>query len=562
MSKIIGIDLGTTNTCAAYLKNNIPKIITNLNAQRTTPSIVSYYNKNILLGENAKNKNAKNTIFAVKRLIGKKYDDIKDYVKNLPYNTFPYKNGDVWIKLENKKISPVQVSAEILKNVKEFSEKFLNEKVKKAIITVPAYFNDSQRQATKDAGKIAGLNVLRVINEPTAAALAYGLDKSPDSIIAVYDLGGGTFDISILEIKNGVFEVLSTNGNVSLGGEDIDNEIKDQIASRFERENNVKLNADDLHKIKKEVEKLKIELTNADEAQISIPNIFQKNEKQLDLLYTYTRKEIEDIVRHIINKTIEPCKQAIKDAKICKKDIKHVILVGGATRMPLVRQTAKEIFNKEPEMGVNPDEVVAKGAAIQGGILKGEVNDIVLLDVSSLSLGIETIGGLFSRIIKRNTTLPTKQTQTFTTSEDYQTEVEIKIYQGERPLVKHNKYLGELILKDIKPMKKGIPRIDVTFESNADGICKITARDALMNKEQSMEIKPASGLSEEEIEEIIEEAKEKEKEDHEVLKCLELKNDILKLKEKGINNIELDKLIENDIFDYNKANELLQRILK
>lgn len=556
MTKAIGIDLGTTNTCVAYLKSSIPYIIPNTANKNTTPSIVTIPKRTVGISDTPQN-----TIFAVKRLIGRKLDDIKEFVKNLPFQTFPNKNGDVWIKYGNVKLSPVEISAEILKHVKKFSEERLGREVKEAVITVPAYFDDSQRQATKSAGHIAGLKILRVINEPTAAALAYGLDKVPNATVAVYDLGGGTFDISILDIKDGVFEVLATNGDASLGGEDIDNAIKNMIAERFQNENKLNLNNAAIYKIKEAVESMKKELSFNKNARIKIIGLAQKGGKNIDLDYLFSREEIDKIALPVLEKTITPCINALKDAKLCKNKIKHVILVGGSTRMPLVKAIVQQIFGKTPESSVNPDEVVAKGAAIQAGILEGEVNDIILLDVNSLSLGIETVGGLFSKIIKRNTTLPTKQTQVFTTSENNQTDVEIKIYQGERPLVKHNKFLGEIKLKDIPPMKKGGPLIEVTFEGDSNGIFNVTARDAILNKEQKMEIKPASGLDEEEIEKIIEEAKLEKKADDMRIECAKMRIEIDKLKQNGVTSHELSSFVENEIFDIDVAREMLSKLI-
>lgn len=556
MTKAIGIDLGTTNTCVAYLNKTIPRIIHNINNKATTPSIVTLPKRRVGTPDTPQN-----TIFAVKRLIGRKLADVKEYVRNLPYKTFAHRNGDVWVKYNNTKISPVEVSAEILKYVKGLAELKLKREVNEAVVTVPAYFDDSQRQATKDAGHIAGLRILRVINEPTAAALAYGLDKVPNATIAVYDLGGGTFDISILDIKDGVFEVLSTNGDANLGGEDIDNEIRLNIAKRFEKENDVMLDTHAMYKIKEAVENMKKELSFVEKARITIPEIVARNGSKIDLEYLYSREDIEIMVKDIVKKTIKPCMNALKDAKLSKDKIKHVILVGGSTRMPLVRKTVFEIFGKAPESSVNPDEVVAKGAAIQAGILEGNVSDVILLDVNSLSLGIETIGGLFSKIIKRNTTLPTKQTQVFTTAEDNQTDVEIKIYQGERPLVKHNKLLGEIKLKDIPPMKKGTPLIEVTFEGDSNGIYNVTARDAILNKQQRMEIKPASGLNEEEIEKIIEEAKEEKEADQKRLECTKLRIEVDRLKLRGIESEELNNYISDDIFDIKKAKEFITDLI-
>ncbi|TBU02039.1 heat shock protein 70 [Hamiltosporidium magnivora] len=557
IQKIIGIDLGTTNSCVSVLENNIPIVIENSEGNRTTPSVVSVKRDEIFVGEHAKKMlltNPTSTIFGSKRLIGRKFMDneIQKYIKSLPYSTFSHVNGDVWINIEDKKFSPSQIGAFILSKMKETAEKYLNTKITKSVITVPAYFNDKQRQATKDAGAIAGLDVIRIINEPTAAALSYGLDKSENGIVAVYDLGGGTFDISILELKNGIFEVKSTNGDTNLGGEDIDNEIVTYLVDNFNKKNNVDLRTDKIgmQRIKEAAENLKKELSVKKSSVVRIPFAFIDNNNSLHLEEEFTRSKYENIVENILRKTVEPCKKALRDAKVELGDIKHVILVGGMTRMPLVRKIVKETFGIEPISSVNPDEVVAKGAAIQAGVLKGEIKNVLLLDVVPLSLGIETVGGIFSKIVNRNTTTPFKVSQIFTTSEDNQDEVDIKIYQGERPLAFHNKYLGNIKLKDIKPLPKGVPRIEVIFEADSNGIYKITAKDQIDNKEQSMEIIPNGGLTEQEIDRMINESEQLKTADLERKKNIEFKNEI----ENIVKTTE--NFITNSVLDSKKVSEL------
>ncbi|TBU06023.1 heat shock protein 70 [Hamiltosporidium magnivora] len=557
IQKIIGIDLGTTNSCVSVLENNIPIVIENSEGNRTTPSVVSVEGDEIFVGEHAKKMlltNPTSTIFGSKRLIGRKFIDneIQKYIKSLPYSTFSHVNGDVWINIEDKKFSPSQIGAFILSKMKETAEKYLNTKITKSVITVPAYFNDKQRQATKDAGAIAGLDVIRIINEPTAAALSYGLDKSENGIVAVYDLGGGTFDISILELKNGIFEVKSTNGDTNLGGEDIDNEIVTYLVDNFNKKNNVDLRTDKIgmQRIKEAAENLKKELSVKKSSVVRIPFAFIDNNNSLHLEEEFTRSKYENIVENILRKTVEPCKKALRDAKVELGDIKHVILVGGMTRMPLVRKIVKETFGIEPISSVNPDEVVAKGAAIQAGVLKGEIKNVLLLDVVPLSLGIETVGGIFSKIVNRNTTTPFKVSQIFTTSEDNQDEVDIKIYQGERPLAFHNKYLGNIKLKDIKPLPKGVPRIEVIFEADSNGIYKITAKDQIDNKEQSMEIIPNGGLTEQEIDRMINESEQLKTADLERKKNIEFKNEI----ENIVKTTE--NFITNSVLDSKKVSEL------
>ncbi|KAF7682431.1 Mitochondrial-type heat shock protein 70 [Astathelohania contejeani] len=527
---IIGIDLGTTNSVVSIMENNKPRILDNEEGKRTTPSVVAFDSEGVLVGNPAKQKlltDPKNTFFGTKRLIGRKFDDpaIQQYIKNLPFPTYAHKNGDVWVGGGKNKYSPAQIGGFILSKLKRASENYLGVKIDKSVITVPAYFNDSQRQATKDAGRIAGLDVVRVINEPTAAALAYGLDKGTNGMIAVFDLGGGTFDISILELKDGVFEVKSTNGDTHLGGEDVDIRIADAIVEKYQKNTgiNLKNKKEAMIRIRHAAEHIKKELSSKKKAEVNIPYIYFNEKGAQHLKLKFTQEELNNLVKDIIERTIKPCKKALSDAGIDRSDLKHVILVGGMTRMPLVRKVVKDIFGVEPTVNVNPDEAIAKGAAIQAGVLSGDVSNVLLLDVASLSLGIETLGGIFSKIIPRNSTLPTKEKQTFTTSEDNQTEVDIKIYQGERPLVKYNKFLGELKLKNIPAAPRGVPRIEVTFESDINGIYKVTAVDAITKNKQSMELIPSGGLTEDEIERMVKEGKENEDEDRKKVMEIEKK---------------------------------------
>lgn len=568
-SKIIGIDLGTTNSCVSLIHNNIPQIIENEEGGRTTPSVVSIFKDKILTGEQAKSNlllHPKNTIFASKRLLGRKFDDVelKDYLKSLPYDTTKHCNGDIWIKIDNKKYSPAQIGAFILSKMKNAAENFLNSKVLRSVITVPAYFDDMQRQATKDAGRIAGLQVLRVINEPTAAALAYGLDKSAQGIIAVYDLGGGTFDISILELDNGIFHVKSTNGNTFLGGEDLDNTLVDYINEKFKSRTGIDLLKHDscYNRIKEAAEKMKKKLSSNLSSEINIPYIYNDSKKNYHLKEVITRDEFEKITKKLIDKTINPCLKAIRDANITKSDIKHVILVGGMTRMPYVRKLVKKIFGIEPSTNINPDEAVAKGAALQAGVLEGKIKDVLLLDVVPLSLGIELLGGIFNKIIHRNSTIPFKETHSFSTSEDNQSEVDIRIYQGERKMVKDNKYLGAIKLKNIPKAPAGIPKIDVTFEADANGIYKVSAQDGITKKKQEIEIVPSSGLNEGEISQMIREAEENSKKDEIEKNCAEFKIEIqqfLKYKQVTDETKEILKsYLTKKIYDLEQAKKILK----
>ncbi|WDM85017.1 molecular chaperone DnaK [Ehrlichia sp. JZT12] len=525
---VIGIDLGTTNSCVAVMEGGDAKAIENSEGARTTPSIVAFTDSERLVGDPAKRQattNAKNTIYASKRLIGRRYQDVKDIKSS--YEVVSAKNGDAWIKVLGKEYSPSQIGAFVLEKMKETAERHLGHKVEKAVITVPAYFNDAQRQATKDAGKIAGLDVIRIINEPTAAALAYGLNKSDkQKVIAVYDLGGGTFDVSILEIADGVFEVKATNGDTMLGGEDFDHAIMNYLMDDFKKSTGIDLHTDSMavQRIKEASEKAKIELSNRMETDINLPFISSDSTGPKHLSLKLTRAKFENLVDDLIQRTIEPCKKALKDAGISADKIDEVVLVGGMTRVPKVIQKVKEFFGREPHKGVNPDEVVAIGAAIQGSILAGDVRDVLLLDVTPLSLGIETLGGVFTPLIERNTTIPTKKSQVFSTAEDGQTAVTIKVFQGERKMAIDNKLLGQFSLEGIPSAPRGMPQIEVTFDIDANGIVHVSAKDKASGKEQAIKIQSSGGLSDDEIQRMIKEAEQKAGEDEKRKKFIELKN--------------------------------------
>jgi molecular chaperone DnaK len=532
MSKVIGIDLGTTNSCVAVMEGKTPKVIENAEGMRTTPSIVAFTDDGErLVGQPAKRQavtNPEKTIFAVKRLVGRRYDDpiIEKDKKLVPYKIMKASNGDAWVEADGKSYSPSQISAFILQKMKETAEAYLGQKVEQAVITVPAYFNDAQRQATKDAGKIAGLEVLRIINEPTAAALAYGLDKQKTGIIAVYDLGGGTFDISVLEIGDGVFEVKSTNGDTFLGGEDFDMRLVNYLADEFQKEQGIDLRKDKLalQRLKESAEKAKIELSSTTQTEVNLPFITADASGPKHLTMKLTRAKFEALVDDLIQRTVEPCRKALKDAGLSAAEINEVVLVGGMTRMPKVQEVVKQFFGKEPHKGVNPDEVVAIGAAIQAGVLQGDVKDVLLLDVTPLSLGIETLGGVFTRIIDRNTTIPTKKSQVFSTAEDNQNAVTIRVFQGEREMAADNKILGQFDLVGIPPAPRGVPQVEVTFDIDANGIVNVSAKDKATNKEQQIRIQASGGLSEADIEKMVKDAEAHAEDDKKRKSAVEAKN--------------------------------------
>lgn len=577
MAKVIGIDLGTTNSCLAFVENGKSKIIENAEGNRTTPSIVGYTDAEVLVGTTAKRQavtNPKNTLFAVKRLIGRKFKDdvVQKDIKNMPYEIVEAGNGDAWVKANGKELAPQQVSAEILRKIKEYAEAYLGETVTQAVITVPAYFNDSQRQATKDAGKIAGLEVLRIINEPTAAALAYGVDKDSkgDKKVAVYDLGGGTFDISIIEIADvdgeKQIEVLSTNGDTFLGGEDFDHALQNYIMDEFKKEQGVDISKDTmaLQRLKEAAEKAKIELSSNQQTEVNLPYITADASGPKHLAVKITRAKFESLVSDLVKRSIDPCKIAVKDADINVGDIDEVILVGGQTRMPAVQEAVEKFFGKAPRKDVNPDEAVAAGAAIQGSVLAGDTKDVLLLDVTPLSLGIETMGGVMTKLIDKNTTIPTTKSQIFSTAEDNQSAVTIQVAQGEREFVRDNKVLGQFNLDGIAPAPRGLPQIEVTFDIDANGILNVSAKDKNTGKEQKITIKGSSGLSDAEVEKMIKDAEanaEKDKKARELVDARNSAEGALSAFDKDFNEVK-DELSEDEKSSYEKASDELREAIK
>jgi len=572
MGKVLGIDLGTTNSCMAIMEAAKPKVIPNAEGGNTTPSIVAFTDKGeILVGQSAKRQavtNSSRTIFSAKRLIGRRYTskEVQNAKKRLPYEIVEDKNGGCKIKIDSKEYTPQEISSKILQKLKADAESYLGEKITDAVITVPAYFDDSQRKATKDAGKIAGLNVLRIINEPTASSLAFGLDKEKEGKIAVYDLGGGTFDISILEIGDGVFEVKSTNGDTYLGGDDFDRAIIDYVADEFRKENGIDLKQDPmaLQRLKEASEKAKIELSSAMETEINLPFITADASGPKHLTMKLTRAKLEQLVEDLIERTMEPCRKALKDANLTPSDIDYVILVGGMTRMPKIREAVKNFFGKEPRKDINPDEAVALGAAIQGGVLKGDVKDVLLLDVTPLSLGIETLGGVMTKLIERNTTIPARKTQVFTTAEDNQSSVTINVLQGEREMASDNKSLGRFELMGIMPAPRGVPQIEVTFDIDANGILNVSAKDKATGKEQSIRITGSSGLSEEEIDRMVKEAEMHAEEDKKKKELIDTKNradSLVYSTEKSLKDFK-DKISEDERKNIEEAIEKTKKTIE